>query len=79
VNDGCSAIALYESDGSDLRFFDVQRDPPKNGRPRQLLSYVEFLDQTYHAYLARNAADFKWAEGEEEPLDLDEDFAEDDN
>lgn len=78
-------IALYEPDGSDLRFFDVDSDPPKNrrppndgdlyaddGRPRRLLSYAEFLDATYHCYLKRNSAEFRWADGEEEPLDTDE-------
>jgi hypothetical protein len=65
-------IALYEPDASDMRFFDVQWDPPKNGRPKRLLTYAEFLDATYHAYLRRNAAEFKWAEGEEEPLDVEE-------
>jgi hypothetical protein len=76
-------IALYEPDGSDLRFFDVQCAPPKNGRPpnaeppidfdaqcQGLLSYPDFLGAAYHAYLARNQAEFAWADGEEEPLDL---------
>lgn len=63
-------IALYEPNGGDLRFFDVQLDPPKKGRPKQVLSYDEFLDAAYYAYLNRNAADFTWAEGEEDPLDI---------
>jgi hypothetical protein len=50
-------------------FFDVGEDPPKNVRPARLLSYIEFLDHVYHAYLKRNAANFKWAEGEEAPID----------
>jgi hypothetical protein len=75
-------IALYESDGSDLRFFDVESAPPRNMRPPNaiepvdhdsrcdgLLSYKDFLDATFHCYLARNHAEFKWADGEEEPLD----------
>ena len=70
-------IALYEPDGSDLRFFDVQAAPPKNGRPAQTFGYREFLGEVYHAYLKRNEAEFKWAEGEEEPLDVDLDIAED--
>ncbi len=74
-------IALYEPDGSDFRFFDVESDPPKNQRPpaagdlrapdgraARLLTYAEFLDDTYHRYLVRNAAEFRWASGEEEPL-----------
>ena len=78
-------IALYEPDGSDLRFFDVEGAPPKSGRPpldgpaydvndepRRLLSYSEFLDATYHAYLHRNSAEFRWADGAEEPLGVKE-------
>lgn len=74
-------IALYEPDGSDMRFFDVGSDPPKagrptsdgelyasDGRPRRLLTYREFLDAVYHAYLQRNDAEFRWADGEEDPL-----------
>lgn len=61
-------IALYETDGSNLRFFDVGLDPPKNGKPAQLLSYAEFLDDAYHQYLSRNDAEFKWAGGEDAPL-----------
>src|SRR5262245_58791970 len=67
-------IGLYEPDGTDMRFFDVQKDPPKNGRPAQLLNYDEFLDAAYREYLWRNEADFKWAEGEEEPLDVGEEI-----
>jgi hypothetical protein len=78
-------IALYEPDGSDLRFFDGAADPPKSGRPRsdgplhdeigrcrRLLTYEEFLDCTYRDYLHRNSADFRWADGEEEPLEAKE-------
>lgn len=71
-------IALYEPDGTNLRFFDVEWDPPKNGRPKRLLSYDEFLDAAYYAYLNRNAAEFTWAEGEEEPLEIEEQIDEDD-
>ncbi len=72
-------IALYEPDGSDLRFFDVQKDPPKNGRPAQVLEYGQFLDAVYREYLWRNEADFKWAEGEEEPLEVEEEFGGDED
>ena len=65
-------IALYEPNGTDLRFFDVKKDPPKNGRPAELLAYREFLEAVYREYLWRNEADFKWAEGEEEPLEVEE-------
>jgi hypothetical protein len=63
-------IALYEPDGTDMRFFDVKWDPPKNGRPKLLHTYLEFLDEVYLAYLERNGAEFTWAEGDEEPLDV---------
>jgi hypothetical protein len=72
-------IGLYEPDGSDLRFFDVQEAPPKNGRPAQTLSYRQFLGEVYHEYLRRNQAEFKWAEGDEEPLDVEEDITEEDS
>lgn len=65
-------IGLYNPDGSELKFFDIERAPPKNARPKELLSYEEFLDATYHEYLGRNSAEFKWAEGESDPLDVEE-------
>jgi hypothetical protein len=65
-------IGLYQTDGRDLCFFDIDTDPPRQGRPRRLLSYEEFLDASYHAYLRRNHADFRWADGSEEPLGVDE-------
>ena len=72
-------IALYEPDGSNLRFFDVQDAPPKNGRPAQTLDYRQFLGEVYHAYLQRNQAEFRWAEGDEEPLDVEEEIPEEDD
>jgi hypothetical protein len=65
-------IALYQPDGTDMQFFDVQKDPPKTGRPATLLTYSDFLDAVYREYLWRNQADFKWAEGEEAPIEIDE-------
>ncbi|MGE3840207.1 MAG: hypothetical protein AB7I50_01335 [Vicinamibacterales bacterium] len=72
-------IGLYEPNGDDLRFFDVETAPPKNGRPKQVLSYREFLNEVYHVYLQRNEAEFRWAEGDDEPLDLERDLDEEDN
>jgi hypothetical protein len=63
-------IALYDPAGSDLQFFDVEWSPPKNGRPKLLRSYVEFLDEAYLAFLKRNGTEFIWANGDEEPLDV---------
>jgi hypothetical protein len=65
-------VGLYEPDGTSLRFFDVEEAPPKNGRPAKTLDYREFLDDVYDAYLKRNEAEFQWAEGDEEPLRLEE-------
>jgi hypothetical protein len=78
-------VAMYEPDGSDLRFFDIESDPPRNRRPpqdgellaadgraRRLLTYAEFLDGVYHRYLQRNSAEFRWADGQEAPLEVDE-------
>jgi hypothetical protein len=78
-------VGLYEVDGSDLRFFDVECAPPKRGRPattgdalgpdkipRRVLAYPEFLDAVHHEYLQRNSAEFQWADGDEEPLEADE-------
>lgn len=74
-------VALYEPDGTDLRFFDVESAPPKSGRPsaegplagptgvpRRSLSYGELLDAIVHTYLHRNSAEFTWADGEESPI-----------
>lgn len=63
-------ICLYEPDGSEMAFFDVEWNPPKNGRPKVLRSYLEFLDEAYLAYLKRNGTEFIWAEGDAEPLDV---------
>lgn len=84
-------IGLYEPDSTDLRLFDVDMDPPKNGRPpivgdlfrdgrvRRLLTYNEFLEASFHEYLRRNHAEFRWADGSEEPLDADEIAGTDEN
>jgi hypothetical protein len=76
-------IALYEADGSDMRFFDARCPPPKNGRPplavepvdydgpcQGLLSYSDFLGALYHLFLERNPVEFTWADGETEAIDL---------
>jgi hypothetical protein len=75
-------IALYEPDGSDLRFFDVESDPPRtgrpphtgelfaaDGRPARSLTYEELLEAIHAQYLSRNRVEFRWADGEEEDLD----------
>jgi len=55
-------IGLYGRDGSKMEFFDVALAPPKRGRPRNLLSYSEFLDEVEKTFLKRNVAEFEWAD-----------------
>jgi hypothetical protein len=55
-------IGLYRRDGSSMEFFDVALAPPKQGRPRNLLSYAEFLDEIEKTFLKRNVAEFEWAD-----------------
>jgi hypothetical protein len=81
-------IALYQPDGSDLAFFDVRTPPPKNGLPHRkgallgpsgrqspplrALTYGEFISEVHHVLLERNSAEFRWADGEEDPLEGEE-------
>ncbi len=75
-------IGLYEPDGSELQFFDVEIDPPKRGRPAvfepgalnsgRCLSYPELLDAICREHAGRTRSSFRWAEGEEDPLTPDE-------
>lgn len=62
-------ICLYDPDAKDMQFFNVGWNPPKNGRPANLRTYSEFLDDIYLLYLERNGTEFTWEEGEKEPLD----------
>lgn len=67
-------IALYSPDGSDLKFFDIQSAPPKQGIPQNgLLTYEEFVLEVYGAYQARNHSEFRWADGDVEMLTPDDD------
>lgn len=78
-------LALYEPDGSDLGFFDIQSAPPKqgfpkrdgelrgsDGFPRRLLTYEEFIKEIYQAYQHRNHTEFLWDDGEVEILNASE-------
>jgi hypothetical protein len=64
-------IGLYERDGTKMEFFDVEKAPPRTGRPRELLNYAEFLDEIEKTYLRRNSSEFEWADSpfveEDEP------------
>lgn len=55
-------VALYDRLGQGMEFFDVEKAPPKRGRPKNLLSYGEFLDQIEKTYIRRNASEFQWAD-----------------
>ena len=58
-------MGIYDSAGTTMEFFDVENAPPKTGRPKKVLTYLEFLDQVEKAYLQRNAAEFHWADSQE--------------
>lgn len=62
-------IALYDPNGSDMQFFDVDSAPPKNGRPRKTLAFGEFIDACHDAYVSRNSLAFSWDDGSEQSLD----------
>ena len=75
-------LGLYDPAGTELKFFDVESDPPRMGNPRKtgaltdadgryrrLLDYGEFLAAVHGVYLERNHANFKWDDGAEDPLD----------
>jgi len=55
-------IGLYRRDGSSMQFFDVALAPPKRGRPSNLFTYTEFLDEVEKTFLKRNVAEFEWAD-----------------
>lgn len=55
-------VGLYKRDGSGMEFFDVTLAPPRRGRPRELLSYREFLDEIEKTFLKRNVSEFEWAD-----------------
>lgn len=71
-------VGLYDRDGARLEFFDVAQAPPKRGRPKQLMTFDQFLDAVERTFLKRNVADFEWAdedstETDEAPGDSDTD------
>ena len=55
-------IGLYDRGGERMDFFDVENAPPRTGRPRNLLTYAEFLDEIEKTYLRRNSSEFEWAD-----------------
>ncbi len=62
----CILIGLYGADAKtfgDVGFFDVMTAPPRVGRPKELMSFAEAIEQIVGAYDRRNKTTFKWAEG----------------
>lgn len=58
-------IGLYETDAQrfgQIGFFDVQDAPPRNGRPANLLTISEVVQQIQETYDRRNSPEFKWAD-----------------
>lgn len=65
-------IALYDPNGADLRFFDIDAAPPKRGMPSALLGHAAFIEAVYGAYASRNHVEFHWADGKVEKLSPDD-------
>lgn len=64
-------IGLYDADPKEfgsVSFFDVLNAPPRQGRPKELVSFKEAVAQIVAAYDRRNKTTFKWAEGETEVM-----------
>lgn len=64
-------LGLYESDGDrrgSVRFFDVEEDPPRNGKPRRdsTLSFDEVTVAIKDLVDRRNSKGMKWAEPDAE-------------
>ena len=70
-------VGLYSRDGERMEFFDVANAPPVRGRPKNLVSFLGFLEEVERSFLRRNAADFEWADEDgnevDEPPQDDED------
>jgi hypothetical protein len=73
-------IGLYdhapESYGS-VRFFDVNKPPPKRGRPTNLMTLPQMIDEIIKAYDERNSPKFVWADGDTETVIVEPDAADD--
>jgi hypothetical protein len=67
-------IGLYHPDGSErgaVRFFDVEKPPPRNGRPglASTLSFDEFIDVVHAEVERRNRLAPTWADDESDTED----------
>ncbi len=66
-------IGLYdtsESDFGSVGYFDIQDRPPKQGRPRTLLSLTQVVSAIVETYDGRNRPRFEWADSAPEPVSL---------
>jgi hypothetical protein len=74
-------IGLFNPDNpveGRAEFFDVENNPPRNGRPRQLLTLQEVVDEVDHLVKARNDLVYEYDDGAEtDQVDLGSATAED--
>lgn len=67
----CILIGLYDANAKSfgsVTFFDVLTAPPRLGKPKELMSMREAIDQIVGAYDRRNRTTFNWAEGQSEVM-----------
>jgi hypothetical protein len=58
-------VGLYSLESKtfgDVRFFDVQRAPPRRGVPQDLTTFEQLLDDVNRCYELRNRSTFVWAD-----------------
>jgi hypothetical protein len=58
-------IGFYEHSGArrgEARFFDVEKAPPRTGRPKELLSFEQLVREITRTYDERNKPPFEWAD-----------------
>lgn len=73
-------IGLYETDETnfgEVVFFDVMEAPPKRGRPVNVLTFEETIDQIIKTYDARNSPSFQWADAPPETVSIPAESSED--
>jgi hypothetical protein len=59
-------IGLYDTDPAnfgEVGFFDAGDDPPRLGKPRDLLTLGEAMRAIIESYESRNKSKFRWADG----------------
>jgi hypothetical protein len=58
-------VGLYEHEGTkrgDVAFFDVENDPPWQGRPKNTISFATLIEEIKNVYDDRNDANFLWSD-----------------